>query len=194
MKTLKNYEHTIYASYLGYITQAIVNNFAPLLFLVMTRQYDLTLDKITLITTVNFSVQLFVDLISAKFIDRIGYRISVVTAHIFAAAGLIGMAFLPEWLPNAYAGLLLCVVLYAIGGGIIEVLISPIVEACPTEKKEAAMSLLHSIAGDMWEWFCFRHVSFIRQELKIGKFWPAFGHCRHWQMRFIFPWFLCIRL
>ena len=154
MKTLKKYEHTIYASYLGYITQAIVNNFTPLLFLTMSRQYQLTLDKITWITTINFAVQLLVDLISAKFIDKIGYRVSVVAAHIFAAAGLVGMAFLPDLLPDAYIGILACVVLYAIGGGIIEVLISPIVEACPTEKKEAAMSLLHSF-------YCWGHVAVV---------------------------------
>lgn len=154
MQKLKSYEHTIYASYLGYITQAIVNNFLPLLFLTLSGQYDLTLDKITLITTINFAVQLLVDLLSARFIDKIGYRIAVVAAHVFSAMGLIGMAFLPELFSNAYAGILFCVVLYAIGGGIIEVLISPIVEACPTEKKEAAMSLLHSF-------YCWGHVSVV---------------------------------
>ena len=150
MKRLKNYEHTIYASYIGYITQAIVNNFAPLLFLTSASDYQLTLDKITLITTINFAVQLLVDLLSAKFIDKIGYRVAVVSAHVFAAAGLLSMAVLPEVLGNAYAGILVAVVFYAIGGGIIEVLISPIVEACPTEKKEAAMSFIPFIAGDMW--------------------------------------------
>ncbi|MBQ8527876.1 MAG: MFS transporter [Lachnospiraceae bacterium] len=165
MRCFKTYEHTIYASYVGYITQAIVNNFAPLLFLTMTRQYDLSLDKITLITTINFAVQLFVDLISAKFIDRIGYRVSVVAAHVFAAIGLIGMAYFPEWLPAPYAGILICVVLYAIGGGIIEVLISPIVEACPTKKKEAAMSLLHSF-------YCWGHVGVV---LLSTLFFQIFG-------------------
>ena len=144
MKRLTDYTHTIYASYLGYITQAIVNNFAPLLFLTFARDYALTLDKITMITTINFAVQLLVDLIATKTVDRIGYRPCVVAAHVFAALGLCGMAVFTSVLPSAYAGLLLSVVLYAIGGGIIEVLISPIVEACPTEKKEAAMSLLHS--------------------------------------------------
>ncbi len=151
---LKSYEHTIYASYLGYITQAIINNFAPLLFLTLSKQYELTLDKITLITTINFAVQLMVDLLSAKCIDKIGYRVAIVSAHIFSAAGLIGMAFLPELVQGAYTGLMICVVLYAIGGGIIEVLISPIVEACPTEKKEAAMSLLHSF-------YCWGHVAVV---------------------------------
>ena len=146
-----NYQHTIYASYLGYITQAVVNNFAPLLFLTFQTTYQLSIKDITWITTVNFFVQLCVDLISAKFIDRIGYRTAIVAAHILAASGLMGLAFFPSVFPDAYTGLLTAVVLYAIGGGIIEVLISPIVEACPTERKEAAMSLLHSF-------YCWGHV------------------------------------
>ena len=133
-----DYGHTIYASYIGYITQAIVNNFAPLLFITFATDYQLTLDKITMITTINFMTQLIVDLICAKVIDYVGYRKSVVFAHITAAAGLIGMAVFPTLFGDAYIGLITAVILYAIGGGIIEVLISPIVEACPTKKKEAA--------------------------------------------------------
>lgn len=146
-----NYEHTIYAGYMGYITQAIVNNFAPLLFLTFVSDYSLSLESITLITTINFLVQLLVDLVSARLIDRIGYRKCIVAAHVFAVMGLVGMAFLPELLGSPYMGIMISVVLYAIGGGIIEVLISPIVEACPTAKKEAAMSLLHSF-------YCWGHV------------------------------------
>ena len=152
MKRIRNsYGHTIYASYIGYITQAVVNNFAPLLFLTFAGSFSLSLEKITLITTANFLIQLCVDFLSAKFIDRIGYRVSIVAAHLFAAAGLVGLAVFPALFGNAYAGLLTAVVLYAVGGGIIEVLISPIVESCPTEKKEAAMSLLHSF-------YCWGHV------------------------------------
>lgn len=154
MRRLKNYEHTIYASYLGYITQAICNNFAPLLFLTFSGEFELTLDKITLITTVNYLVQLTVDFLSVKFIDRIGYRVSIVAAHVFAAAGLIGLAVFPGIFENPHIGLMTAVVLYAIGGGITEVLISPIVEACPTKKKEAAMSLLHSF-------YCWGHVGVV---------------------------------
>ncbi|MCR5486392.1 MAG: MFS transporter [Lachnospiraceae bacterium] len=154
MSIQKDYNHTIYASYIGYITQAIVNNFAPLLFLTFSRQFSLTLDRIALITTMNFAIQLLVDLLSAKLIDRIGYRVSVVAAHVFSAAGLLGLAILPEVMRDAYAGILISVVLYAIGGGLIEVMISPIVESCPTEKKEAAMSLLHSF-------YCWGHVGVI---------------------------------
>lgn len=150
----KSYEHTIYASYIGYITQAIVNNFVPLLFLTFATDYHLTLDKITLLTTVNFLVQLAVDFISAKVIDKVGYRRCVIFAHFCAGFGLIGLAFFPKLFANAYAGIMASVVLYAIGGGIIEVLISPIVEACPTTKKEAAMSLLHSF-------YCWGHLAVV---------------------------------
>ncbi len=145
----KNHTHTIYASYIGYITQAIVNNFAPLLFLTFASEFSLRLEQITLLTTLNFLVQLGVDFLSAHVVDRIGTRTCIVAAHFFGAAGLLGLAFLPSVL--GYAGLLISVVLYAMGGGIIEVLISPIVENCPTEKKEAAMSLLHSF-------YCWGHV------------------------------------
>lgn len=150
----QSYEHTIYASYIGYITQAIVNNFVPLLFLTFSSDYHLTLDRITLLTTVNFLVQLAVDLLSARVIDRIGYRISILFAHLCAGMGLLGLAVFPALSKNAYAGIMAAVVLYAIGGGIIEVLISPIVEACPTKKKEAAMSLLHSF-------YCWGHLAVV---------------------------------
>lgn len=140
----KNYRHTIYASYIGYITQAIVNNLAPLLFLIFRDEFSLPLSKITFIVTLNFGIQLTVDLLAAKFVDKIGYRICVVSAHVFAAVGLVGMAVFPMIFPDAYAGLLVAVVCYAIGGGLIEVLISPIVEACPTDNKASVMSLLHS--------------------------------------------------
>lgn len=144
MQLKGNYNHTVYACFIGYVTQAIVNNFVPLLFLTFQSAYGISLNKITFLITLNFAVQLAVDLLSAKFVDRIGYRICVVSAHIFAAAGLAGLALFPLILPDPYIGLLISVICYAIGGGIIEVLVSPIVEACPTNKKEAAMSLLHS--------------------------------------------------
>ena len=162
---MKNYKHTIYASYIGYITQAIVNNFAPLLFLTFMSEYGLGLDKITLITTVTFAVQLMVDLLSAKAVDRIGYRISVIAAHIFAAAGLIGLSVLPGVFADPFTGIMIAVVLYAIGGGIIEVLISPIVESCPTEGKEAAMSLLHSF-------YCWGHLFMV---IVSTVFFAVFG-------------------
>ena len=164
MKALTDYRHTIYASYIGYIPQAIVNNLAPLLFLTFRAEFGLSLGQITLITTLNFLVQLTVDLLSARFADRLGYRSLVVAAHVLSAVGLIGLALLPSLLPP-YAGVLISVILYAIGGGLIEVLISPIVEACPTDEKNGAMSLLHSF-------YCWGQVAVV---LLSTAFFAAFG-------------------
>jgi len=141
---MKQYNKTINACYFGYITQAIVNNLAPLLFLIFMKQFGFSLSQITIITTANFAIQLTVDLVSAKFLDKIGYRAGVVAAHFFSAVGLIGLGAFPFLFPNPYAGLMLAVFLYAVGGGLLEVLVSPIVEACPSENKAATMSLLHS--------------------------------------------------
>lgn len=143
-KIRTDYTHTIYACYLGYISQAVTNNLAPLLFLTFRNTWGLTLSQITMLSVANFGTQLLIDLLSAVWADKIGYRASMVIAHTFSTAGLLGMAFLPYILPNAFAGLMLSAIFYGIGGGLVEVLISPIVEACPTKKKEAAMSLLHS--------------------------------------------------
>ena len=160
-----NYKTTIYACFVGYIVQAIVNNFAPLLFVTFESSYNVPLSKITILITVNFLIQLFIDMLSARFIDRIGYRASVIIAHIFSAVGLLLLTFLPELLPDPYIGILISVCIYAIGGGLIEVLISPMVEACPTENKEKTMSLLHSF-------YCFGHVLVV---LLSTGFFALFG-------------------
>jgi fucose permease len=140
----KNYRKTLIACYLGFITQAITANFAPLLFLTFKDTYGISLDKIALIPMVFYLTQLLVDLGATKFADAIGYRICVIASQVTSAAGLILMAFLPDLLPSPFIGILIAVVLYAIGSGLIEVLISPIVEACPFENKSGVMSLLHS--------------------------------------------------
>ncbi|MFR8033092.1 MAG: MFS transporter [Lachnospiraceae bacterium] len=139
-----NYQKTMYACFIGYIVQAIVNNFVPLLFVTFQTSYGIPLAKITALITVNFVIQLLVDLLSAGFIDKIGYRASVILAHICAAAGLLSLTILPDLLPDAFLGILISVIIYAVGGGLLEVLVSPIIEACPTDNKEKAMSLLHS--------------------------------------------------
>lgn len=144
MRIHNNFKHTIAASYIGYITQAIVNNFAPLLFVTFHNTYHIPLSQIGLLVTINFCTQIIVDLVSAKYIDRIGYRASAIIAHIFAAAGLILLGILPDLFPNPYIGICIAIIFYAIGGGLTEVVISPIVEACPTDSSTAAMSLLHS--------------------------------------------------
>lgn len=152
---MKNqYNKTITACFVGYIVQAIVNNFVPLLFLTFQRTYDIPLSQITLLVTFNFGVQLLVDLLSVGFVDRIGYRASMVIAHFLSAAGLILLTFLPELLPSPFAGILISVMVYAIGGGILEVLVSPVVEACPSDNKEKAMSMLHSF-------YCWGHVGVV---------------------------------
>ena len=159
------YQKTMYACFIGYVVQAIVNNFAPLLFLTFEGAFHIPLQKITILITMNFGIQLLVDLLSAGIVDKIGYRASVIIAHIFSAAGLLGLVVLPGLLPSAYAGLLLSVAIYAIGGGLIEVLVSPIMEGCPTENKEKAMSLLHSF-------YCWGHVAVV---LLSTLFFKVFG-------------------
>ena len=140
----KNYKRTLLACYLGFITQAIAANFAPLLFITFHKTYNIPLGQIALISSVFFFTQLIVDLICAKYVDKIGYRKSIVASEVFSAAGLVGLAFLPELFHNPFSGIMISVVLYAIGSGLIEVLCSPIVEACPFDNKESVMSLLHS--------------------------------------------------
>ncbi|WP_343210679.1 MFS transporter [Anaerolentibacter hominis] len=149
-----NYKHTLYASYTGFITQAIVNNLAPLLFLTFQNTFSISLAQIGLLVSINFCVQMVVDFLATRFVDRLGYRVCIVTAHILAAAGVAGLGIFPYLLPSAYAGLMLSVIIYGIGGGLIEVLISPIVEALPGEEKASAMSLLHSF-------YCWGHVGVV---------------------------------
>ena len=144
MTKTKNYKKTLIACYLGFITQAITSNFAPLLFLTFKSSYGISLEMIALIPMVFYLTQLLVDLVAVKFADIIGYRTCVVISQLVSALGLILMAFLPELLPNAFVGIIISVVLYAIGSGLVEVLLSPIVEACPFENKAGVMSLLHS--------------------------------------------------
>lgn len=164
----KNYQNTMYACFTGYIVQAIVNNFVPLLFLTFEKTYQIPLSQITMLITINFGIQLIIDLLSAGFVDKIGYRASAVMAHIFSAAGLLSLVILPELFPSAFAGLLTAVVIYAVGGGLIEVLISPIIESCPTDNKEKAMSLLHSF-------YCWGHVGVVLLSTCFFKF-VGIGH------------------
>ena len=139
-----NYQKTLIACYMGFITQAIVANFTPLLFLKFHRDFGIPLGRVAAFSTVFYFTQLLVDLFCAKFVDRIGYRKCVVASEALAAAGLVGLAVLPFLLPDPVTALLISVILYAGGAGLIEVLVSPIVEACPFDNKASVMSLLHS--------------------------------------------------
>lgn len=160
-----SYKSTLAACYTGYVVQAVVNNFVPLLFLTFQDTYGISLSRITILITVNFLTQLIVDMLSAGFVDRAGYRASAVAAHAFAFAGLAGLAFLPDVTADPFASLLISVVVYAVGGGLLEVLISPIVEALPTKNKEKSMSMLHSF-------YCWGHVAVV---LLSTLFFLVFG-------------------
>lgn len=152
---MKNqYNKTITACFVAYIVQAIVNNFVPLLFLMFQRSYDIPLNQITLLVTFNFGIQLLVDLLSVGFVDKIGYRASMMLAHGLAAVGLILLTILPDILPVPFVGILISVMIYAVGGGLLEVLVSPVVEACPSDNKEKAMSMLHSF-------YCWGHAGVV---------------------------------
>ena len=152
---MKNdYNKTVVSCFIGYVVQAIVNNFLPLLFLTFHSTYGISLEKITLLVTFNFGMQLLVDVVAISFVDKIGYRISMILAHVFSALGFIALTILPGSMSDPFAGLLISVFIYAIGGGLLEVLVSPVMEACPTDNKEKAMSLLHSF-------YCWGHVGVV---------------------------------
>lgn len=169
---MKNqYHKTIAACFAGYIVQAIVNNFTPLLFLFFQKSYRIPLSQITLLVTFNFGIQLLTDVLSIGVIEKVGYRSAIVGAHVLSAAGLVLLTILPEVLPVPFLGILIAVMIYAIGGGLLEVLVSPIVEACPSDNKEKAMSMLHSF-------YCWGHAGVV---LVSTVFFGAFG-MEHWKL------------
>ena len=165
------YQKTINACFVAYVVQAIVNNFVPLLFLTFQDSYGIPLSRITMLVTVNFGLQLLVDMVSVSFVDRIGYRASMMLAHALSAAGLVLLAVLPDLAPSPFPGILLAVGVYAVGGGLLEVLVSPVMEACPSGHKEQAMSLLHSF-------YCWGHVGVV---LVSTAFFALFG-VGHWRV------------
>ena len=167
----RKYQKTLAACYLGFVTQAIAANFAPLLFLTFQNTYGISLEKIALIPVVFYLTQLLIDLGATKFADKIGYRICVVTSQVVSAAGLVLLAILPEILPLPFLGILIAVIFYAVGSGLVEVLVSPIVEACPFENKDGRMSLLHSF-------YCWGAVGVI---LGSTLFFAVFG-IEHWRI------------
>ena len=152
MKTSQNYLLTFRACEMSYFVQGILNNFLPLLFVRFRTEFDLTLEEISFLIMVNFAVQMIVDYLSAKLVDFVGYRQSAIASHLFSAIGLAGIAFIPDTMPNPYIGIIICIVVYAIGSGLIETVGSPIVEACPIDNKKARMSMLHSF-------YCWGHVA-----------------------------------
>lgn len=171
MSVQNQYNKTITACFVGYIVQAIVNNFAPLLFLMFQSSYGVSLSQLTLLVAFNFGIQLLVDLCAVGFADRLGYRRCMLLAHILAAAGLALLTVLPEVFPTAFGGILTAVAVYAVGGGLLEVVVSPVVEACPSANKEKAMSMLHSF-------YCWGHAGVV---LLSTLFFYTAG-IRHWKL------------
>ncbi len=141
--TKKPYKKTVLACFASFISQAIIVNFAPLLFLTFQETYSIPLEKITVLVIVNFITQIIIDIVASKYVDKIGYRICFIAAHIMCGAGLVAMAFLPDWI-NPFAGLIIPTCVYAAGSGLIEVMANPILEACPIENKSRIMSIMHS--------------------------------------------------
>ncbi len=183
------YKHTKAAAYLGYITQAIVNNLMPLLFAAFQNDFSLGLDRISLLIAMNFGVQIATDLIAAKYVDKIGYRAAMILAHSMVVAGLGGMSFLP-FVTVPFAGLCVCSALNAIGGGLTEVIVSPIVEALPGDEKASAMSMLHSF-------YCWGQVAvvalstvyFSTAGIENWRILPLF-----WLLIPLFNIFLCVKV
>ena len=175
MTKTKKYSRTLTACYLAFITQAITANLAPLLFLRFHTEFGISLGKIAVIPIVFFVTQITVDVICAGLIKNIGYRMGAVLSEALAGVGLVGLAFLPFVLPDPFVGIIISTVIYAVGSGLIEVLASPIVEACPFENKASVMSILHSF-------YCWGCVGVIL--LSTGFFY-VFG-LDHWR------WLPCV--
>ena len=161
----KNYRLTMACCFGSSLVQATVVNFLPLLFVLFHERFGIPLQQIALFVTVNFVVQLTVDFFAAFWVDRLGYKTGIILAHTFCASGLALLALLPDLLPTPFAGLMVCVVIYSIGAGLLEVLSSPIVESTPSNNKAATMSLLHSF-------YCWGHVLVI---LVSVAFFQVFG-------------------
>ena len=164
------YKHTLRSCFIGYIVQAISVNFLPLLFVFFQDTYQISLGQLTTLITVHFGVQLFVDSTAPLYVDKLGYRPCIVGAHAFSAAGLLLLTILPSLL-DPFVGMSVSVFIYGIGSGLIEVMISPITESCPTENKEGAMQLLHSF-------YCWGHVGVV---LISTGFFFLFG-IEHWRI------------
>lgn len=144
MEKTQNFKNTVFACYRGYITQGIVNNLSPLFFVLFQNKFGISYSLISALILCNFVTQVITDMLSVKYVDRIGYRKSAVIAHALAFLGLVMQGTLPNVLPAPYVGLVLATIVNGVGGGLIEVIISPIVDSCPGDAKASAMSLLHS--------------------------------------------------
>ena len=158
------YKHTLAACCAGYVVQAIINNFSPLLYVVFAEELGISLAKISVLITLNFTIQICMDLSGTFLIDKIGFRASVIAANVFAVTGLTALGILPMIMADKFAALLVATVISAIGGGLLEVVVSPIVEAMPKEEG-FSMSFLQSF-------YCWGHAGVI---ILSTLFFFAFG-------------------
>ncbi len=143
MKLINNYKFTVFGSYVGYLVQGVILSFLPLLYVQFNKEFSISYDVISVVISITFLLQLCIDYFAAKFVDRIGYRKCLVASCIFSTIGLALLGILPYYI-NPVAGIIIAVVFYSTGCGLIEVLVSPLVESCPTKNKTAHMCLLHS--------------------------------------------------
>ena len=171
----RTYRGTRYACYTGYVVQAIVNNLAPLLFVLFQSTFRITYAMISTLVLVNFITQLLVDVASVGLVNRWGQRLSLCVAHIMCGLGFLTMSWLPLHMDAPFVGLLIATVIYAIGGGLIEVLVSPTVESLPSDEKAASMSLLHSF-------YCWGQVAVVLISTVVLRvigpdYWPLLPLC-----------------
>lgn len=154
---------TIYGCYLGYVVQGMINNINPLLFVTYQNRLHVSVEAISVLIILNFGLQMVVDTVAIKVVDKVSHRLCMVLAHVFTVLGLVSISVLPFILPVPVIGLAIATVLNGIGGGLLEVLVSPIVEAVPGKEKEKAMSLLHSF----YCWGCVGFIAISTLLLKI---------------------------
>lgn len=161
---------TKYSCYLAYMTQAIIVNLAPLLFVVFRDEFGLSFTRIGQLILLNFATQIFADLIAMRFAHRLGFRALTIAAHLLCAVGLLLLGILPHTLTSPYLGLCLATLCYAFGGGLLEVVISPIVDAITVDDKASSMSLLHAF-------FCWGQVlvviitTLLLRQFGLGTWW-----------------------
>ena len=141
---MQSYKSTIAACYIGSFVQAIIVNTTPILFIPLREQFGLTFQQMGLLVLINFISQVGCDILFSNAIDKYGFRRFVVAAHGLAVVGLVLFAASPLLFDRPFAGFVTATIIFSGSGGLLELLLSPIVNAIPTDEKAGAMSVLHS--------------------------------------------------
>lgn len=137
------YKHTLHSCYLAYVTQAAVVNLAPILFVIFQTEFGLTYQQIGALSLINFLTQLSIDAVAIKTLDKVGYRPAAIGCCACCTLGFLLLAICPAIWPGEFFALCLPVIVYAVGGGLAEVIVSPIADSLPLENKEGSMALVH---------------------------------------------------